>query len=158
VRGAVRAWPLPLRIAKVVATSNSKFYSAFLDHAGTSITATTFQSVLTFLSPSAGIRTIGPHDVSNILLQPSSSGATFATYGLNDVLELWSSATTRRTRVINTGQGSVSQLSLVGDTGDVISSGRDGRLVRWTASGDQTTIAHVDQPIDGFVILPSSGA
>ena len=158
MRGGVRAWPLPARVARVAATTNSKFYAAFLDRAGTTITATSLAPVLTSVSPSTGIRSIGPHEYSNLLLQPSSSGATFATYGYNDVIELWSSATMARTRVINTGQGSVSQLSLTGDTGDLLSSGRDGRIVRWNASGDPAQIARVDQPIDGFVRLRATGS
>jgi WD40 repeat protein len=158
VRGAVRVWPLPTHFARVAATTNSKFYAAFLDRAGTTITATSLQPELTSVSPSAGVRTIRPHEYSNILLQPSSTGATFASYGYNDVIELWSSATMTRTRVINTGQGSVSQLSLAGDSGELVSSGRDGRLVRWSASGDPTQIARVDQPIDGFVALRTTGS
>jgi WD40 repeat protein len=63
-----------------------------------------------------------------------------------------------RTRVINTGQGSVSQLSLSGDTGELVASGRDGRLVRWSASGDPTQLARADQPIDGFIALRTTGA
>ncbi|HEY6178204.1 MAG TPA: WD40 repeat domain-containing protein, partial [Kofleriaceae bacterium] len=157
VRGAVRAWPTPTRIARVAATTRSRFYSAFLDGAGTTITATTFQPELTVVSP-AGTRSTGPHDDAHILLQPSSTGATFAAYGNNDVIELWSSATMARTRSIATGQSSVTQLGLVGDTGDVISSGRDGRLVRWAASGDETLLARLDQPIDGFALLAATGS
>jgi WD40 repeat protein len=62
----------------------------------------------------------------------------------------------KRMNIVNTRQGSVSQLSFVDDTDDVVTSGRDGRLIRWTPSGTATLIAQLDQPIDVFTLLPKS--
>jgi outer membrane protein assembly factor BamB len=63
--------------------------------------------------------------------------------------------------VIPTHHGSVSQIAWIGDsgsdTGELISSGRDGRLVRWPASGEPAVLAKLDQPIDGFARIPRTG-
>jgi hypothetical protein len=77
----------------------------------------------------------------------------FAAYGFNDQVELWSAATITRTRVINTGHGSLSELRFAGDSDEFVTAGNDGRLVRWTASGQASEIAHVDQPIDRFALV-----
>jgi WD40 repeat protein len=158
IRGGLRTWQMPPRIAGVVTTTDSKFYDAFVDKRGTTIIATTAQPQLTMISPQGGIRAIRPHDEYNIRVKPSSSGQTFATYGHYDAIELWSSATMTRTREIKTAHGSVTRLELIGDRGDVISSGRDGRLVRWSASGTDSLLARVEQPIDSFIWLSAADA
>jgi serine/threonine protein kinase/WD40 repeat protein len=158
VRGALRAWRLPLRLARVVTTASSKFNTAILDDRSTMVTATTFLPVLTTYSPAAGVGSVGPHELWNIYLEQGPGGSWFATYGLNDVIEIWSSATMTRSHLINTGHGSISQLHFVGDTGDVVTSGRDGRLVRWDSSEQATVIARLDQPIEGFALAPATGS
>jgi WD40 repeat protein len=156
VRGTLRVWPLPPRVARVAVTTDRRFYAAFF-HDPSTVTATSVTGDLTTFSPAAGVRTAGPHEDLNIQLQPSSSRRTFATYGHREVIEIWSSATMQRTRVLATRHGSVSQVALLGDTGELISAGRDGQLVRWTASGEPTVIAKLDQPIDGFAQIPRAG-
>ena len=156
VQGSLRVWPVPPRVARVVATTDHRFYAAFF-HDESTVTATSFGGGLTTFSPARGVQTSAPHEGLNIQIQPSSTRRTFATYGLHDVVELWSSETMERTRVLATQHGSVSQVALLGDTGELISSGGDGRLVRWTASGEPTLIAKLDQPIDGFARIPRDG-
>jgi WD40 repeat protein len=158
VRGAVRTWPLPPRLARVAATASSPFLRAIFDRPSTTVTATTRLPALTVTSPSAGVRSIGPHELGNIYLERSSDGRTFATYGPGDSVEIWSAATMTRMRVIATGHGAVSQLQFVGDTDQFITSGPDGRLVRWTSSGQQTSLARVNQPIDKLAQASATGA
>jgi WD40 repeat protein len=158
VRGAVRAWPVPPRLARVAATSSSPFYTAIFNRQSTTVTATTWLPALTVFSPPTSVRAIEPHEPHNIDLEQSDSGKTFVTYGLYDLVEVWSSATMTRTRVITTGHGSVSQLRFVDTTEDFITSGHDGRLVRWTPAGQQTIVTRFDQPIDKFAATPVAGA
>jgi hypothetical protein len=58
-----------------------------------------------------------------------------------------------RARIINTGQGSISQLNFVDDTDNVVTSGRDGRLVRWTSAEEQKVIVQIDQAIEYFALV-----
>jgi WD40 repeat protein len=108
-------------------------------------------------SPSGGIRKLEPHEPFNRSLERSSTGMTFATYGLEDVVEVWSAATMTRTRVITTGHGSVSQLRFLGDSEAFITSGHDGRLVRWTPAGDGKVLTQFNQPIDKFAVAGMTG-
>jgi WD40 repeat protein len=157
VRGALRAWPLPSRFARVAASEKSPFETAIFDNESTTVTATTWLPALTIYSPSAGIRNIGPHEAFNTSVERSSTGLTFATYGPEDVVEVWSSTTMTRMRIIATGHGSVSQLRFLGETEDFITSGHDGRLVRWTPAGNRTVLAQFNQPIDKFAMVSTIG-
>jgi hypothetical protein len=148
-RGGVRAWPLPARLARVAATSSSPFHAAIFDARSATVMATTWLPALTLYTPATGIRTVEPHLVDNIFLERSPGGRVFASYGLEDVIELWSAETMTRTRVIPTQHGSISQLRFADGSDDVITSGRDGRLMRWLPDGSRT-LAQLDRPIDGF--------
>ncbi|MEO7735061.1 MAG: serine/threonine-protein kinase [Kofleriaceae bacterium] len=160
IRGAVRAWPLPPRFARVTATSSSPFQSAIFDRQASapSVTLTKWRPTLTIVAPSTGEREVGPHETFSIFLEQSRTGNVFATYGLTALVELWSAATMTRSRVIATGHGSVSQLAFVGDGDDFITSGHDGRVVRWAASGAQTVLAQADQPIDKLAWIAATGS
>jgi WD40 repeat protein len=158
VTGAVRVWPLPLRLARVVATSNSAFHTAIFDPRSTSVIATTWQPAFTAYSPSTGTREIAPHEQYNQFLEQASTGKTFATYGLTELVEVWSTETLTRKLLITTGHGSVSQLGFIDGSEDFITSGNDGRLLRWSSTGEQTPLAKADQPIDRFAWVASSGA
>jgi serine/threonine protein kinase/WD40 repeat protein len=155
-RGAVRVWQLPARFARIAVTLNSPFHTAIFDDRSNRVIATTYLPTLTTFSSDTGLRDLGPHEVANIYLVRSRSGRTFATYGLHDVVELWSSASLTRMRVIQSKQGSISQLSYVGDTDDVVTSGRDGRLVHWGLNGNERLIARLDQPIGVFAIAAAT--
>jgi WD40 repeat protein len=156
VRGAVRVWPVPPRFARVAATTGSPFHTAIFDKESTTAIATTWQSGLTVYSPSNGVRTLQPHEPFNISLVRSASGKTFATYGIQDLVEVWSTATMSRIRVIPTAHGSISQLRFVGDTEDFITAGNDGRLVRWTRDGDHRVIAQAKQQIDNLALVAAA--
>jgi serine/threonine protein kinase/WD40 repeat protein len=158
VRGGVRAWPLPARFARVAATSSSPFVSAIFDRRSNAVTATTWRPALSVVSPAASVRQVEPHEAFNVSLEQSSTGNVFATYGLTAVVEIWSAETMTRTRVITTEHGSVSQLRFTDSGDDFITSGHDGRVIRWSASGQSTVIARSEQPIDRFGWIPTTGS
>jgi eukaryotic-like serine/threonine-protein kinase len=154
VRGAVRAWPLPARLTRIAVTSRSPFHAAIFDHRSI-VTATTLDAALTRFSPSTGAETVEPHRPGNMFMDRSRSGSTFVTYGLNDTIEVWSTGSMKRTHVLETGHGSISLLRFVDDSDDFITSGNDGRLVRWTPSGEREPLVSFGQRIDHFA---SAGA
>jgi WD40 repeat protein len=156
VRGAVQAWPLPPRLARVAATASSPFLTAIFDRQSAMVIATTRLPALTVVSPSTGARSVEPHELGNIYLARSSDGGMFATYGPHDAVELWSAATLTRTRVVATGHGAVSQLQFVGDTDEFITAA-GARLIRWTPSGQPTPLAQVGLPIDEFAQADAAG-
>jgi WD40 repeat protein len=158
VRGGVRAWPLPARLARVAATSSSPFHRAIFDDRSGTVTATTWLPALTAFSPSIGVRALEPHLPDNIFIERSTSGRTFATYGSNDLVEVWSTTSMTRTRVISTGQGSISQLRFAEDTDDFITSGHDGRVIRWTPSGQQSLLVQFHATIDRFAVARAAGS
>jgi WD40 repeat protein len=149
--GGIRAWPLPSRLIRVAATSSTPFTEAVFEPRSSTAIATSSWPVLTVVSPSTGARTVGPHLSDNLFLERSAGGDTFATYGLADVVEVWSTQTMTRTASLPTGHGSIAQLQFAVDSDAFLTAGRDGRLIRWTAAGDQSLVAQVDQPIDKFV-------
>jgi WD40 repeat protein/tRNA A-37 threonylcarbamoyl transferase component Bud32 len=154
VKGALRVWPLPTRFAKIVTTLNSQFNTDIFNGTSDMVVATTYFPMLTTYSPASGIQSFGPHEPHNFSLQQSINGNTIATYGLSELIEFWSTSPIKLISTVNTNQGSVTQLSFVHGTEDVVTSGRDGRLVRWTPSGRETLIAKISQPIDFFAVLP----
>jgi WD40 repeat protein len=161
-RGALRVWPLPPRIAKVAATLRSPFHRAFFDPTGTTVIATSYLPSLTVYAPVTGVRQVGPHATGNVFVARATDGARFATFGLNNLVELWTTAPMARARVIATQHGSVSALAFVPDQDDFLTAGNDGRLVRWTVVGDTeptpTVLAQLHQPIESFAIAPATGA
>jgi WD40 repeat protein len=90
----------------------------------------------------------------NSVLEHADVGGVFAAYGLTDLVEVWTSDTLQRMRLIATGHGSITQLTFVAGSRDFVTTGNDGRLIRWTITGDKTVLAQVGQPIDRFVSLP----
>ena len=158
--GGVRAWPLPQRLASVgaITTLGERFTTAIFDPVSGAIAATTWLPELTIIERSgASQRAATPHVAENLTLAQAPSGRMFVAFGLSAFVEVWSSATMTQTRLIDTGQGSVSMARFVGDSGDLLTSGHDGRLVRWTAGGQGTEIARRDQPIDQFAQLEAGG-
>jgi WD40 repeat protein len=158
VRGAVRAWPLPARLARVATTARSPFYAAIFDDQSTIVTSAAWLPALTTFSPSAGVGTTEPHERDNIFLERANNGKIFVTYGLHDLVEIWSLATMTQIRVIDTDHGSISQLHFVGDTDDFITAGHDGRLVRRSSVGKPTLLAKLDQPIAKFEPISATGS
>jgi len=151
VRGALRVWPLPTRFAWVAADVHTRFTSASFDKEG-AIIASTFKPELNIYSPSTGIRSIRPHISNATYVQLSANGATFVTYGSGELIEIWSSLTMTRKKVVDTHHGAVARVEFVDNTDDFITAGRDGRLIQWTPAGDQKLLASFDQPIAGFVL------
>jgi WD40 repeat protein len=55
--------------------------------------------------------------------------------------------------LIQTNQGSISQVSFVPKTNELLTSGYDGRLVHWKRAGQSNAIADIGQPIDRFSVV-----
>jgi WD40 repeat protein len=153
VRGALRVWPVRARFAKAAVALNSQFNTVIFDKHSTTALATSYFPALTSYSPTTGARSLSPHGPYNFTLVQSDQGDTFAAYGLNELVEFWSAKTMTRTSVVNTMQGSLTQLSFVSGSDDVVTSGHDGRLVRWTSAGKGSILANLDQPIEFFALL-----
>jgi WD40 repeat protein len=151
VRGALRVWPLPSRLARVAANVHTRFVSASFNHQDTVI-ATTFRPELTVFSPSRGLRSIGPHTSNATFIKVAENGKTFATYGSGESIELWSFATMSRTQVVDTHHGAVAHVEFVDNTDKFVTAGRDGRLLQWTPAGEQKLLARFDQAIAEFVL------
>jgi len=158
VRGGLRAWPMPRRLARVVGTTQQRVFSALFSEAARAVIADTRGPELTSISTTAGVRPLGPHTLDTTLLEPAAQGGGFAAYGPSGVIEIWSSSPVVRTHVFDTHTGPVSHLSFAPDGDDFVTSGKDGRLVRWTAAGEQQVIHQLDQPIESFVLAPRSRA
>ena len=158
VHGEVRVWPLPVRVARIAATVGSWMHHIVFDKRSGDIIATSWQPALSTYSPSRGLRSIGGHESSNIDLVKSRSGDTLATYGETDIVELWSSNTFAPPRLIRTGHGAVSSLNFIGSQDDFLTSGHDGRLIRWTASGESTVLSQHALAIDNTVFLAETAA
>jgi WD40 repeat protein len=156
VRGAIRAWPPPKRHAHVATDVHRRFRGAFFS--GDTLIATTQNSELTTYSLSAGVHTASPHLSDAVHVVHAADRRTFATYGSNDAIEIWSAPDVSRTRTLATNHGMVSQIAFVNDAGEFVSAGRDGRLVLWSSAGKATELAHLDRPIEGFALGPTPGA
>jgi WD40 repeat protein len=117
------------------------------------VIATSWTPEFTTYSSVAGLTSIPNHEQANIYLERSLDGRVFATYGFGDLVEIWDAANLTRTKVIHTAQQSVPQLSFVKDTDDIVTSGRDGRIIRWSLLGDAVTLASADQPTERFTVL-----
>jgi WD40 repeat protein len=160
-RGAIRAWPLPDRMTKMVGEVHTRVFSAlFSDQAGMAI-ADTLDVTLTTFSAGKGVQNVGPHTPDTAYLEASAHGRRFAAYGASGVIELWSSSPLARTHVLDTQHGPVSRVAfLPGTEGaeDLVAAGRDGRLVRWTQAGEQRLVHEFGQPIDGLVVAARTGA
>jgi WD40 repeat protein len=77
-RGAVRAWPLPARFARVISNTNTPMHTAIFNNQSAIIVATT-SPLLTTFSPSTGVRSVGPHEISNFFGCGSSPPGSSAT-------------------------------------------------------------------------------
>ncbi|HEY0195631.1 MAG TPA: WD40 repeat domain-containing serine/threonine-protein kinase, partial [Kofleriaceae bacterium] len=152
IHGAIRAWPLPPRLAHVIDRSTSAYQAAVFDHG--SILVTRWQP---------GLHTIAAdgtaHDLASHAMVDSSidhgDGDAFVAWGLSDVIELWSSASGApvRTDVVPTGHGTVSALEFVRGSDRFLTAGSDGRVVQWTMTGDKAVLAEAGQPIDKLAVI-----
>jgi WD40 repeat protein len=158
VRGALRVWPLPSRYARVAANVRTRFVSASFQGGSSTVVATTFRPDLAIFSPSNGLQFVGPHIDGNIFLEVSANGDALATYGSGESVEIWSSPPIRRDRVVKTQHGVVSKVEFDDNSADIVTAGRDGRIVRWRASGELTVLAQFDQPVMNFVRAPGTDA
>jgi len=152
IRGSIRAWSLPSRVARVSVNVHTRFSAAAFNPTATMLVATTLLPELTVLTDSAHARSVTPHIGNARYLEMASNGAAFAAYGTGEAVEIWSAASLTRQQVIHTGHGSVSRVAFLGDSNDFVTGGRDGRLVFWTATGKPAREFRVDAPIASFVL------
>ena len=153
VRGGIRVWPTPLRVGGVVADTGIELNRVTFTGPSTDVVAISWDPTLIAYSPRTGTRTIAGHDPANIDFTQSSTGDTLAMFDSADQVELWSTATMTRDRVVRTGHGSVAAVQFVGDGGEFITAGDDGRLIRWPASGSSTVLVQQGPPIATFVAI-----
>jgi WD40 repeat protein len=154
VRGALRAWPLPGRHARLVANVSRRFRAAFFSD-DTLITTTPYPE-LTVYSVSKGVRAVSPHLNDAMHIAHTADGRMFATYGSNDSVEIWTAPELLRKRMFATHHGVVSQVEFIGNTGEFVSAGRDGRLLLWDPAGQPTKLAALPQPIGSFALGATS--
>jgi WD40 repeat protein len=149
---------MPGRLARVVGTTKQRVFSVIFSESAGAVIANTRGSELTSISTTAGVRSLAPHTFDTSQLEPAAQGGRFAAYGASGVVEIWSSSPVARTHVFDTQAGLVSHLSFVPEGDDFVTSGKDGRLVGWTAAGEPRVIHQLDQPIESFVLAARTRA
>jgi WD40 repeat protein len=151
VRGGLRAWPLPNRLARAVANVHTRFLSAIFDTTTSTLIATTYAPQLAIYTRLTGVRSVVPHTNGATFLEGAANGRTFATFGASESVELWSFVTMSRTQIL-THHSSISHVSFIGHSDDFVTSDRDGELMQWLATGQHKVIARFGQPITTFAI------
>jgi WD40 repeat protein len=149
-RGGIRAWPLPQRLARVVTRFPERVHSMIYSPKDGTVIGTTQGDELLAHSAAHGVRRAGPHAVSVMSIAPAANGAVFAVYGASSVVEIWSLSPLARARSLDTRHGAVSRAEFVDETEELVTAGRDGRLVRWSATGEPQQIHRFEQSIDTF--------
>ena len=81
------------------------------------------------------------------------NGHLFAAYGAGDSVELWSSASESRQRIVETGQGTVSRVVFRDQTDEFATAGRDGTLICWSSSGEKQRALKLESPITDVVLV-----
>jgi len=159
VRGGIRAWPLQTRFARVVANLHQRFVATFFNRQTGSIVAPAYRkpSLVMFSPTGTGeIQNIEPHLATAAIIRQAQNGERFATYGLDNLVELWSSATMTRSTVFDTHHGAVWQVALEAGTDEIFTSGEDGNLVRWTPAGKSHVVAQFGQPVIEFALASTT--
>jgi WD40 repeat protein len=137
-------------VARVVANVHRRFRSAFF-YDKDSVVASTFFPELSVYSPSSGLTALGPHVFDATSLTVSRDRKIFLAYGAGKDIEVWSTMTMSRVRLLDSKQGAVSQAEFVAGADQFLTSGSDGRILRWNSSGDSELVARMNQPVAGFV-------
>ncbi|HET9622342.1 MAG TPA: serine/threonine-protein kinase [Kofleriaceae bacterium] len=152
--GTIRTWPVPDRAARVIATAGAPLQSPVITAAG-AVIATSTDRALAVVTPGAGLATAAPHRPANLRLELAPDGAQLAAYG-SDTVELWTVPGVMPARTFMTAHGSVSSLHFAGD--EVLTAGRDGQLVAWSADGAPRVLARLAPAIEDFLLAPATGA
>jgi WD40 repeat protein len=111
---------------------------------------------LVTLSAATDIVSTKPYKHDTALLELSNDNRTFVTYGQSSSVALWSSFDLSPRRIFETVTSSVSHVAFIDDANDFVTSGRDGRLIRWTSNGEQRPLHKFDQPIETFAFAGES--
>jgi WD40 repeat protein len=157
VRGHIRSWPAPARAVAVAARSDGRLRSAVFAPAADAVIALPLAPKLAVYAPGHSLRFVRPHDENAVSVALAEDGRHFVAYGTSGVVEIWDASTITRERTIDTHHGSVTHCAFVIGTSELITSGRDGRLVRWSRDGDPTTMAAFHDPILAFVLIVQTG-
>jgi WD40 repeat protein len=158
VRGRIRSWPVPPRAAAIAARGETRYRSAAFSAAAGAVIAIPLGPLIATYSPVGGLNRVTPHDDHAVSLEFAGDGASFVAYGATEMVEIWAARSMSRGRVIDTHHGSVTHSAFVAGTGDVVTSGRDGRLVRWSRDGQSTLIAAFHAPIANFALAATGEA
>ncbi|HZJ62007.1 MAG TPA: WD40 repeat domain-containing protein, partial [Kofleriaceae bacterium] len=148
-RGGIRAWPVPERLVRVVAAAQDPMLSMIYSPLDRTVIGASRQELLVYAAE-RGIGHVDPHTEELPFIEPAANGTQFAMYGSNSMIEFWTLPPLAQSRVLDTRHGTVSRLQFVDGTEDILTSGKDGRLVRWSSSGDPHLIHHFERPIETF--------
>ncbi|MEO7734375.1 MAG: WD40 repeat domain-containing protein, partial [Kofleriaceae bacterium] len=158
-RGNLRGWPLPGRIARVASDLRAQVAGAIYDDRIGAVLLTSPAPTLAQVSADGDAHSTTPRIPGNARMVRSDTGERFATYDSGGgLVELWSAATATRARIVDTHQGGVLDVALDDATGELITAGRDGRLLAWSTSDEPRVIARFDRAINGFVRSPGTQA
>src|SRR5207247_2295615 len=108
------------RTVSVIGNIHTRFTSAIYSNQTDTAIAATSLPELTVASPSQGVRALSPHLENDRYLEISNSGDSFAAYGSDKTVELWSTRTWTRERLIETSSQSISRAAFIGNGGDLI--------------------------------------
>jgi serine/threonine protein kinase/WD40 repeat protein len=156
VRGSLRSWPLPSRIARIAGNLHTRFVAGFFRRQSNTLIATTFLPEITTFSPSSGIKAVGPHISDNTSIEVAVGVDLFATYGSNESIEIWSSFPMFKMNILQTHHGAISKVAFTDNAKTILTAGRDGRIIRWRSTSESEVIAELRQPITTFVQASSS--
>jgi WD40 repeat protein len=157
VKGGLRAWPPPRPLARVLADIHQeKVFSSLYEPQHQVVVAVTRGPALFAYSTATGVQA-AKHTVTTPLVARTANGHEFATYGSSSVIERWSLVPLERRAMVDTGHGTVSHAEFIADTSELLTSGSDGRLVRW-AGAVPHEIYRFGQMIDTFARAAGASA
>lgn len=156
IRGAMRVWPVPPRIARTIANTRTRIVSAFFHPDQRRIVATTFKPELTVIAPNEQAEARGPHLGSLTFSAVSPDASSFATFGASDVFEIWSMSDLRRLRQITTRQGMISDLKFMQSPDRTVTAGRDGSVMVWDERAQGTVVMRVPGAAEKLAVAPAT--
>ena len=151
-RGAIRKWPLPSRVARVIATSGYRLHRIVFAARSHILVATSDAAALTTYSENGRVGAVPGHEPVATYIEGAPDSRSLVTYG-NDVIEIWRWPTLHRPLSLHMDQGSISQLSFAPESDGLYVAGYDGRVTHWKDDGPPTTLTDVGQRIDQFLVV-----
>jgi WD40 repeat protein len=149
--GRLREWPESARLATLLADVRTPVFSALYDPQRSTVLAVTDRPALMTYSAAEGVRDAAKHTKYTQFVATATDGRRFATYGSSPIVELWSLSPLVRTATLDTQQVAVTHAQFVANTSELVTSGRDGRLLRWSGSSPRE-LHRFEHAIDTFAI------